>query len=125
MTSIILLPLKKGWAKGSREQLLDRHIPTYTIRQNEGFNRTKEYVGTITNEYFAIYGWELPLTEEPTSVPVLPHLDNVPAEKIALKAATIAQITMVHLLDFSLAMDVDIQSRLSSIGLTTVGSIPR
>ncbi len=92
---VILPPLTKGWAKGSWQEFLTRHIVCFNYRQNQSTADRKEYVEIVVNEYWTRYYWEDPIDEEPTSLPVPPHLDIIHPSKGPLKAAKLAQMNVV------------------------------
>ncbi|SJL12102.1 uncharacterized protein ARMOST_15523 [Armillaria ostoyae] len=89
---IVLEPLKKGWAKGSQDMFLDERLPHFIFFHNQGPTPTKEHTMIILNDYYAVYYWRDPVTKEPTSKPLPPHLEVLSPYDKALKAAKLAQM---------------------------------
>ncbi len=92
---VILPPLMKGWVKGSQWEFLTGHIICFNYCQNQSTADRKEYVAIVVNEYWTWYYWEDPIDEEPTSLPVLPHLDIIHPSKGPLKAAKLTQMNVM------------------------------
>ncbi|KAK0433184.1 hypothetical protein EV421DRAFT_1910335 [Armillaria borealis] len=72
---IVLPPFPKGWAKGSRETLLDSCQVTFSYRHTE------------------TYYWDDPEDQEPTGPPPLPHEEVLTPQRKALKAAKLVRLT--------------------------------
>ncbi len=124
--TIVLPPFPKGWVKGSCLPFFESFQIPFAYHHSQGVTPTKEFVNTVTNQYLCIYWWDLPVDEEPTSVPEPPHLEVLTVERKALKAAKIVQFTMVCLFVICLEDEpiLTLRSRASTIGSTIDGSTP-
>lgn len=100
--TIVLPPLKRKWAKGSRLAFLTSHLDAYKtcLRRKRDRSSLSELNDTIVREYFRRFDWRLPVDVEPP-LPIVPVDPNAPPESLsledeAMKAAVIAQMKNVR-----------------------------
>ncbi|SJL16401.1 uncharacterized protein ARMOST_19925 [Armillaria ostoyae] len=90
----IVLPLfPKGWAKGSRQTLLESSQVTFSYHRAESVTAAKDFVLNVTNRYLKVYYWDDPEDQEPMGPPPPPHLEALTPVRKALKAAKIVRLT--------------------------------
>ncbi|PBK72084.1 hypothetical protein ARMSODRAFT_1016070 [Armillaria solidipes] len=90
-----LLPLKKGWAKGTRATLLGCQLQVYSSKRTTNTKKAVEWANSqAVNEYFTDFHWRLSLDQEPQpdDLPFLPD-DNLSEEEREWKAAVIKQMS--------------------------------
>ncbi|SJL17955.1 uncharacterized protein ARMOST_21526 [Armillaria ostoyae] len=90
---IILPPFPKGWAKGSRQTLLESSQVTFSYHHAESITAAKDFVLNVTNRYLKAYYWDDPEDQEPTGPLPPPHLEALTPARKALKAAKIVRLT--------------------------------
>lgn len=71
-------PFLKGWAKGTRLEFLKGHVERFRYQRQQGVTRAKDYCDNVLREWFNIYHWSMPITEEPT-------VNNPPTDPTAVE----------------------------------------
>ncbi|KAF4580559.1 hypothetical protein EYR38_003158 [Pleurotus pulmonarius] len=85
--------LQRGWAKGSRKAFLEERLPRFKTAALAGRSKKTEAITAIVNEYFKIYSWRLPVTEEPTSTPPPEQSNDLTTEEKRVKGEVIKRMT--------------------------------
>ena len=67
----LLTPLKKGWAKRSRQKFLKSHLEEYKTALLVSHEKANSFLDTVVNLWFSEYHWSIPVTQEelPTTPP--------------------------------------------------------
>lgn len=90
-----LTTAKKNWAKGSRDAFLTSRLPSYSAAILQSNSRAGDCIDTIVNQYFSVYHWTIPPSEEPVK-DASPIIDGVlTEEEQARKKEVIAQMKKV------------------------------
>lgn len=94
-----VLRFGRGWAKGARLTFLQSQLERYKVASSNSRIKGREAVDAIVNDYFKIFDWRLPVTQEPEdgAPPPNPILEaSLPPEEERVKQQVVARMKQVR-----------------------------